>query len=52
MNKTVLNVVLCIVLFLLGVWVFNHFPFPMAGIIIAFAYPLFLLFQYMKGKEL
>lgn len=52
MNKAVLNVVLCIVLFLFGVWTFNHFPFPAAGIIVAFAYPLFLLFKYIKGKEL
>lgn len=52
MNKAILNIFLCIALFLFGIWVFNHFPFPAAGIIVAFAYPLFLLFQYLKGKEL
>lgn len=52
MNKIVLNAFLCIALFLFGVWVFNHFPFPATGIIAAFAYPLFLLLKYIKGKEL
>lgn len=39
---------LCALLFFLGVWLFNHFSYPLAGIAVAVAYPLFLIYQYAK----
>lgn len=42
------NTILCLVLFFLGVWLFNHFPYPLAGIAVAVAYPVFLIYQYAK----
>ncbi|QMT41123.1 hypothetical protein [Neisseria shayeganii] len=39
---------LCLLLLFLGAWLFNHFPYPLAGIALALAYPLFLIYQYAK----
>lgn len=39
---------LCVLLFFSGVWLFNHFSYPLAGIAVAVAYPLFLIYQYIK----
>lgn len=34
-------IILSIVLFFFGVWVFNHFPYPIVGLLIAFGLPLY-----------
>lgn len=51
-DKIFLNSVLIILLFCIGAWLFNHFPYPIIGIIVCVAYPIYLVRKFvMKGFE-
>ena len=41
---------IALLLLWLGGWVFNHTPWPFAGIVIAAAYPLFLVVDFFNNK--
>ena len=38
-------------LFWVGSWVFNHFPYPIIGIFNAVSYPLIQLYQFIKKRK-
>lgn len=42
-----LNVIITLLFFGIGVWLFNHFPLPIVGVIIAIAYPIYLIRKYI-----
>ena len=39
---------ICIALFMLGVYTFNNFPIPFIGILIAIIYPFIILIGYLE----
>lgn len=51
-DKILFKSAVCLLLLWLGGWLFNHFPYPIAGIVVAAAYPAVLLrnFFIKKGK--
>ena len=39
---------ICITLFMIGVYTFNNFPLPFIGILIAIIYPFIILIGYLE----
>ena len=39
---------ICIALFMIGVYTFNNFPLPFIGILIAIIYPFIILIGYLE----
>ena len=39
---------ICITLFMIGVYTFNNFPLPFIGILIAIIYPFIILICYLE----
>ena len=42
-----LNTVITILFFCVGIWIFNHFPLPVVGVIIAISYPIYLIRKFI-----
>ena len=42
------NGLICIALFMIGVYTFNNFPLPFIGILIAIIYPFIILICYLE----
>lgn len=50
-DKVILSVLIGVVLFALGIYVFNHSTIPLLGIVIAVVYPAFLIREFFKNLE-
>lgn len=46
-----IKLLICAVLFFAGAWVFNHFAYPFAGIVMACAYPCVLIYQTLRKQS-
>ena len=44
----IINGIICIALFMIGVYTFNNFPLPFIGILIAIIYPFIILIGYLE----
>lgn len=52
LRKALVIIAVSLLLFLAGMWVFNHCPYPVIGLVIAFIYPISLIWLYLKRKNL
>ncbi|WP_156956573.1 hypothetical protein [Stenoxybacter acetivorans] len=48
-RKNIIRILACLLLFFIGMWVFNHFTYPLAGVLVALALPFYYLLTSLKG---